>query len=516
MEFLKFFRKQEEEDQKENLRHPVKSFTPPENADGANEVETTFDPRFGHMAAYTKFTGEFETKIRDTYELIRQYRSLSAIHEVDDAIQEIVDDSIVYEESKEVAWLDLDSTTFSEAIKDKIDDEFEYISSLLKIRKQAHQLFRSWYVDSRIYFHKILNDDGTIRELRRLDPLKIELIREIQRSREDGVDIVVGVHEYYIYRQGDRNTYAAGFNTHGSLQELRIPKDAIVFAFSGLVDQCSDNKNVIGYLHRAIKPANQLKMLEDALVIYRLTRAPERRVFYIDVGNMPNRKAQQYVNNIMQGLKNRVVYDTTTGKVKNTNSNLSMLEDYYLPRREGSKGTEVTTLPPGQNLGDIEDILYFNKKLYKAMHIPASRAAADDQQGGINFGGGSEITRDELKFTKFIRRLQNRFEPVFMDPLKHQLMVKNIITEEEWEENIEKMYVVFHKDSYYEERKDLEIMTSRLQALEQASPYIGKYMSHTYAMKNILRMSDDEIKESDKQITDELKDPKFKVEEPEF
>lgn len=513
LDFLKPWQKKEDAELKDELKTPSKSFAAGENTDGAREIETqNIDPKFGSMSGYQKFAGDFENKINDTQQLIGEYRRLAMIHEVDDAVQEIVDDAIVYEDGKEVVWLDLDSTDFSEKIRKMIDDEFENIVSLLKVRKNAHQLFRTWYVDSRLYFHKIIDKDGKLKELRQLDPMRLELVREIIRDTENGMDVVIGYREYYIYKSKDGNK-TANFHAHHTNKDIRIPKEAIVMAFSGLVDKCSENRNIIGYLHRAIKPANQLKMLEDAMVIYRLTRAPERRVFYIDVGNMPNRKAQQYVNNIMQGLKNRVVYDTNTGKVKNTNSNMSMLEDFYLPRREGSKGTEVTTLPAGTNLGDIEDVLYFNRKLYKAMHIPTSRAAGEDSQGGMSFGGGSEITRDELKFTKFIRRLQNRFEVVFTDPLKHQLIQNNIITEEEWEANEEKLHVVFNKDSYFEEQKNLEIMSGRLEALSGAEGVVGRYWSAKYVMKNILMMSDDEIKETGEDIKEELLDPRFQEEE---
>lgn len=513
LDFLKPAQREEDKEQKEQLRNPSKSFATPENVDGATEIEAQLDPRLGMMAGYTGYQADFENKVKTTTELINQYRMLATIHEVDDAIQEIVDEAIVYEDGKEVVWLDLDSTEFSENIKKRIEEEFEDVVRLLKFRKHGSQMFRHWYIDSRIYFHKIIDENtNEIKELRRLDPTRLELVREYRTENQQGVDVIIGVNEFYLYKQEDNRR----FGMPGVSRDLRIPKDAIVFSYSGLIDNCSRNKNIIGFLHRAIKPANQLKMLEDALVIYRLTRAPERRVFYVDVGNMPNRKAQQYVNNIMQGLKNRVVYDSTTGKVKNTSSNMSMLEDYYLPRREGSKGTEVTTLPPGQNLGDIEDILYFNKKLYRAMRIPPSRANTDDNQGGVQFGGGTEITRDELKFSKFIRRIQTRFEVIFTDPLRHQLLAKNIITPEEWDENLEKIYVVFNKDSYFEEQKDLEIFNARMAALQQGSEYVGKYFSNKYIQKNILRMSDDEMKEAKEDIEAEQSDSRFKDEPDEF
>lgn len=514
--FLQFFSRAQEQETKEKQVNPTRSFAAPENDDGAREIETMLDPRFGSLASVHTTTSDFQNKIKSTQELIKQYRSLSTIHEVDDAIQEIVDDAIVYEDGKEVVWLDLDFTKFSDNIKSMIDKEFENVVSILDFRRRGQNLFRNWYVDSRIYFHKVIDEKtNEIVELRRLDPLNLELIREVKKEMVNGTEVISGIVEYYIYRPLNDNLNSFGMGS-GYTRDIVIPKDAIVFCHSGLIENCSNHANIIGYLHRAIKPANQLKMLEDSLVIYRLSRAPERRVFYVDVGNMPTRKAQQYVNNIMQGLKNRVVYDTTTGKVKNVNSNMAMLEDYYLPRREGSKGTEVTTLPAGQNLGDIADILYFNKKLYRAMHIPVSRASAEDQQSGVNFGQGSEITRDELKFTKFIRRLQTRFETILLEPLKHQLIVKKIITEEEWDKNSEKIHVVFNKDSYFEEQKDLEIFNARMAALAQAAEHVGKYYSNKYVMKNILRMSDDEMKEEQGVISQEMSDPRFNPEPSEF
>ncbi|CAL9955132.1 portal protein [Vibrio phage D479] len=503
LEFLKFWDKQEQDDQKEAQRSPIKSFAAPDNIDGATEVEQSMLGPM--MAGMTNVNGEdSRPKIR---ELVRTYRGLANYHEVDDAIQEIVDEAIVVEDGKEVVWLDMDSTDFSENIKKRIDEEFGKIVQMLKLRKHGHKWFRRWYVDSRIYFHKILDKDNNIIELRPLDPTKLELVREIKKEEREGVQVVVGTVEYYLYKSGNGSGYVW---TQNHQSEVRIPKEAIVFAHSGQYDSCGDSPFIIGYLHRAIKPANQLKMLEDALVIYRLSRAPERRVFYVDVGNLPTNKAQQYVNGIINSVKNRLVYDTNTGKVKNQTSAMSMLEDYYLPRREGGKGTEVTTLPSGQNLGEIEDVQYFNRKLFKAMYIPSSRAASEDMQQGISFGGGGEITRDELKFSKFIRRLQSRFEQIMLDPLKHQLIVNNIITEQEWDENVERLYVTFNKDSYFEEAKDLEILNSRMNALREIQEHVGVYFSNAYVQKEILRLSDDQIETIAKEIEEEQSNPQFK------
>lgn len=512
LDFLRPWAKEEMEDIKQDLKNPSKSFAPPENSDGASVRDATFDPRLGHMAGMNGFSSDFDKKVKSTEQLIKQYRSIAHIHEVDDAIQEIVDDAIVYEDGKPPVWIDLDQTNFSSTIKQRITDEFNNIVNLYDFKKKGSQLFRHWYVDSRIYFHKIIDQKtGELKELRRLDPLRLELVREDIKENQGGVDVVVASEEYYLYRSGDKKY--CGQSIQG--QTIKIPKEALVFVFSGLVDNCGDNTNIIGYLQRAIKPANQLKMLEDALVIYRMTRAPERRVFYVDVGNMPNRKAQQYVNNIMQGLKNRVVYDSSTGKAKNSSNNMSMLEDFYLPRRDGSKGTEVTTLPAGQNLGDIDDVMYFNKKLYRSLYVPPSRSQ-DDQQQGVSFGGGAEISRDELRFAKFIRRLQNRFEEIFTDPLKYVLVQNKVITEEEWEENVENIDVIFQQDSYYEEQKDLELLNSRMSALQQAEAYIGKYFSNAWTMKNILRMSDEEVEAMNKEIDEESKDSRFSNNDEEF
>lgn len=506
LDFLKYFRDKEIEEFEEDIQHPVKSFAPPENLDGATEVDMQFDPRYGKMSGVSTVQRDFQSHVKNTVQLISEYRNLAEIHEVDDAIQTIVDDAIVYESNKEVAWLDLDSTNFSESVKTKISAEFENMLSLFHFRKLGARIFRDWYVDSRLHYHKILDEEtDEIVELRKLEPTQLEFVREIKKQNDAGVEIVTGVNEFFIYRTEGYQT----MHTFSS-REVRIPKDAIVSCYSGLTKKTNQGRtNVIGYLHRAIKPANQLKMLEDAMVIYRLTRAPERRVFYIDISGMQARKGQQYINNIMQGLKTRVVYDSASGKVKNTSSNMSMLEDYYLPRRDGGKGTEVTTLPSGQNLGDIDDVLYFNRKLYKAMRLPPSRSKEEDSGGGINFGNDSNITRDELQFSKFIRRLREKFSELFMQVLKHQVIVKNILTEEDWETNLEKIYVLYNNDSYFEDAKDLEIQNARLSSLDEITPYVGKYVSNNYVMKNILRFTDDEIKDMAVEIEKEKNDPRF-------
>lgn len=514
-DFLKPWKDKEKEDLQKSEKENVRSFSAPDNFDGATQISTQqLTPEMSHaQAVNTAVAGTQPGSRPDTKALIGSYRALARHHEVDDAIQEIVDQAIVQEDDKEVLWLNLDNTEFTSGIQTSIQKQFDHIVRLLEMRSKGPRWFRKWYIDSRLYFHKILDTKGNIQELRPLNPLHLELIREVEKKTINGVEVVTNTLEYYKYsKKGSSNeTYYSGGST-----DVRIPKDAIVYAPSGITDGCAENQYVIGYLQRAIKPANQLKQLEDALVIYRLARAPERRVFYVDVGNLPTQKAQQYVNNIMNSVKNRVVYDPSTGSVKNAANATSMLEDYYLPRREGSKGTEISTLPGGSNLGDIEDVLYFNRKLFKAMRIPTSRASGEDSQGGISFGGGGEITRDELKFTKFVRRLQHHFNDIIIDPLKHQLINNKIITEEEWELNKEKIYVVFNKDSYFEESKDLEILNSRVQALRDLDDYTGKYYSHSYIMKNVLHFSDDQIDQMAEEIQEEENDPRFKQEDDGF
>lgn len=505
LSFLKSFIDKDEKEYKDQVKDGIESFSAPANTDGAIEVERqlgTIDP----YAAINQSFFTNETMATDTENMINMYRSISMYPEVHNAIQEIVSDAIVREDNKDTVYLNMDSTDFSESIQNKISEEFSNILSLLKFKKEGPSLFRQWYIDSRIFFHKILGKtekDG-IKELRLLDPRRLEFIREIDTSMENGIKIVVGTQESFVYTTaGDE--YKFGL-TQTNSQKIKIPRSAIVYAHSGIKGPCG--KRIIGHLQWAVKPANQLKMLEDAMVIYRITRAPERRVFYIDVGTMPNKKAIQYTNGIMQTLKNRVVYDSSTGKVKNQFNNLSMTEDYFLMRRDGNAKTEVSSLPGAQSLGEITDVEYFNRKLYEALQIPLSRIP--NNQGGVTFSGGSEITRDELKFSDFITSLQSRFEDVFLDPLKTNLIMKRIISEEEWEENVENIKVVFNKNSYYEEMKDVEILERRVATMQSLEPFIGKYISNDYVMKNIFKMSDEEIEREEKLIEEESSEDRFK------
>lgn len=508
LSFLKSFVAQDEREYKDQKKDGIESFSAPANTDGAVEIERqigTIDP----YAAINQSFFQTDTFASDTENMINMYRSISMYPEVHNAVQEIVSDAIVREDNKDTVFLNLDSTEFSKSIQDRISEEFEEVLSLLKFKKEGASLFRQWYIDSRIFFHKILgqNEKEGIKELRLLDPRRLEFLREIETDMEKGVKIVVGTKESFIYTtEGDEFKFGI---TSTNSAKIKIPRSAIVYAHSGIKGPCG--KRIIGHLQWAIKPANQLKMLEDAMVIYRITRAPERRVFYIDVGTMPNKKAIQYTNGIMQTLKNRVVYDSSTGKVKNQFNNLSMTEDYFLMRRDGNAKTEVSSLPGAQSLGETGDLEWFNKKLYEALQIPLSRVP--NQGGGVTFSGGVEITRDELKFADFITGLQSRFEDVFLDPLKTNLIMKRIISEDEWDENVENIKVVFNKNSYYEEMKDVEILERRVATMQSLEPFIGRYLSNEYVMKNIFKMSDEEIEREAKLIEEESDVERFKTDE---
>lgn len=507
---LRFFQpwmKKDDDDYKERITSGIDSFAAPDKSDGATEIDRTDQPISGLQKAYTQSFYSSAPKLTNIKDLINQYRNLARYAEVDNAIDEIVDDAIVFEDNKAGVYLNLDDTSWNESLKDKVQKEFDEILRLLDFEREGRRIFRRWFVDSRIYMHKMIDPEKPkegIKELRRIDPRFVDYVREnVKQTQGAGTYAYKGYYEYFVYNSTNDPRYQSLTSTQSQVQ---IPRSSMVYAHSGKVDV--DGKSIIGYLHAAIKPANQLKMLEDAMVIYRITRAPERRVFYVDVGNMPPKKATQYVNSVMQGMKNRVVYDSTTGKVKTAANNLSMTEDYWLTRRDGKAVTEVTTLPGAAGMDAIEDVRWFNRKLYEALKIPLSRIPQDG--GGITFGAGTEITRDELKFSKYIKTLRQDFESVFLDPLKTNLSLKNIVTEDEWEEVRAKIRVVFANDSYFEEMKDLEIMERRIGAIQAAELIIGKYISHDYIMREVLQMSDEEIKQQRKLIDEESKDSTYK------
>jgi hypothetical protein len=442
------------------------SFTLPTEALDDGAVTITQNSHYGTYV-------DLEGSVRNELELITRYREMSNHPECDMAIDEIINEAITHADDGKVIDINLDNLKQPESIKKKIIEEFNNIQKMLNFSNLADDLFKRWYIDGRIYYQVIVNDknpkDG-VQELRYIDPRKIRKVREIQKERDPktGAQIIKSIAEYYVYndRGTTTQTYTSGVN-----QGLRIAPESILNVNSGLMD--AKNTFVISYLHKAIKPLNQLRMIEDAVVIYRLSRAPERRIFYIDVGNLPKGKAEQYMRSIMTQYRNKLVYDANTGEIRDERKHLSMLEDFWLPRREGGKGTEITTLPAGQNLGQMEDVLYFHKKLLNALNVPISRL--DPQGGGImGIGRVTEVTRDEVKFSKFIARLRNKFSRLFDDALRIQLSLKGICTVEEWEEFKESISYDFKKDNNFTEMRDAEIMRERISTANQIDPYVGR------------------------------------------
>ncbi|ALY07001.1 putative portal vertex protein [Vibrio phage vB_VmeM-32] len=510
LDFFKFFNKDEHQNTRDSIIDGIDSFTPDNSLDGAIDVDR---PVWDASAPETAFAQSFYDvpMATNSKQLINQYRALENYHEVDNAIDEIINDCVVYEDDNSAVSLNLDKTSFSESTKKKILEEFENVLRLLDFKNKGHYFFRRWFVDGKIYFHKMINPEKTnegIHELRLLDARNIEYIRENYVDSKDGADVYKGKREYFVYNASIANDYRYSMFRNG---KIKIPRGAIVYAHSGKL--ATDGRTVIGRLNAVVKPANQLKMLEDAMVIYRITRAPERRIFYIDVDNMPPKKATEYVNNVMQSMKNRVVYDTATGKVKTTSNNLSMTEDYWLQRRNGKAVTDVSTLPGAQSLGELDDLKWFKRSVYEALKLPLSRMPNDN--GGVQFGGGSEITRDELQFSKYKRRLRNEFAGVLIDPLRTNCILKKIMNSEEWEKEAQNINLVWNQDSIYEELKDIEILERRLQTLNQlgVQNIVGTYLSHEYIMKTILRLTDEQIKEQSELIANEKSDPRFKPED---
>jgi hypothetical protein len=475
-------RKKQQDQEEKN-----KSFALPQNDDGAVTIQS---------GAYYGTYVDLDGVVRNEIELITRYREMAMQPELETAIDEIVNEAIVNDDSESGVELDTDELKQPDNIKKKIREEFDYVLKLLDFGNMGHELFRRWYTDGRLFYHVIIDDKSPakgIQELRYIDPRRIRKIREIQKAKdtESGMEIIKNMKEYYLYNE--RGMIGA----HSNLG-TKIAIDAVVNVNSGLMD--SKRAMVLSYLHKAIKPLNQLRMVEDATVIYRLSRAPERRVFYIDVGNMPTIKAEQYLRDVMAKYRNKLVYDSSTGEIKDDRKHLSMLEDFWLPRREGGKGTEITTLPGGMNLGELEDVKYFEKKLYKALGVPISRL---EQSQGFSLGRSTEITRDELKFTKFVNRLRNKFSTLFDELLRLQLVLKKICTEEEWKEFKENIWYDFKKDNNFTELKEAELLQNRITTLQLVDPYVGRYYSMAWVRKNVLQMDDDEIEEIMQQIEEE-------------
>ena len=496
---------------------------PENNADGVDYYASG-----GFGGSYIDIEGVYRTE----YDLIRRYREMALYPEVDSAIEDIVNEAIVSDLYESPVQVELSNINASEKVKKIIRQEFKYIKDLLDFDKRAHEIFRNWYIDGRLHYLKVIDfekpQDG-IMDLRYIDPMKIKFVRKINNKAANNPfaskiltvnntgnqipnarnnQFSSDIDEYYIY-DPNANTanygptsYGSGAGTGG---QIRIAKDSIAYCNSGLVDR--NAQTTLSWLHKAIKAANQLRMIEDALVIYRLSRAPERRIFYIDVGNLPKVKAEQYLHQVMQRYRNKLTYNSSTGEMKQDKKVLSMLEDFWLPRREGGRGTEITTLPGGQNLGEITDLEYFRNKLYDALNVPRSRAPGGND--GFSLGRSSEILRDELKFSKFVARLRKRFSSLFSDMLKTQLILKNVITPGEWEEIKDNIQYDFIYDNHFAELKETEIEQERLNLLAQAEPYIGKYYSQQYVRTKILRQTDAEMEEMDEQIEQEIKDGKI-------
>jgi len=462
------------------------SFVPPAQDDGS--VTVAEGGAFGT-------TVDLENSIKNEAQLITKYREMAQQPEAERAIDDIVNEAIVSDNNQTPIEIVLDDIEQPESIKKKIRDEFDYILKMMKFNYKGYDIFRHWYVDGRIYYHLIIdvkNPRLGIKELRQIDPRKIKKVRKQKRDsnrRLNEETLVKKYDEYYMFQ-------SRGITSEG--EGLKIAPDSIAFCHSGLLD--NTNFTVLSYLHKAMKPLNQLRMLEDATVIYRLARAPERRIFYIDVGNLPKAKAEQYLRDMMVKHKNKLVYDANTGEVRDDRKFLTMLEDYWLPRREGGRGTEITTLPGGQNLGELEDVNYFKNKLYEALNVPTTRLQAD---GAFNLGRASEITRDELKFSRFVNRLRTRFSEIFHIILERQLLLKGVITQAEWKEMNDKIHYDFMEDNHFAELKSAEILENRLRLLADVDQYKGVYFSTTWIQKNVLRQTEEEIEQTKQEIEDE-------------
>ena len=470
-------------------KEPVRpSFVPRTDDDGAGVIQAG-----GHFGAYIDMDGD---KAKTDVDLIMKYRDVSSQPECDAAIEDIVNEAIVGDHDDSPVNIVLDELEISDKIKEAVKYEFDEILKLLNFNQYAHDIFRKWYIDGRLPYHIIINNENPksgIKELRYIDPAKLRKIKEIEEETDPktGAKLIKKVDEYFLYQ--DKTMNAAN-------QGLKIYPDAIAYCTSGMMDP--GRKRILSYLHKALKPVNQLRMMEDSLVIYRISRAPERRIFYIDVGNLPKGKAEEYLRGIMNQYRNKLVYDAKTGDIKDDRKHMSMLEDFFLPRREGGRGTEISTLPGGENLGQIDDIIYFQKKLYKSLNVPVNRL---EQEAQYSLGRTTEITRDEVKFKKFIDRLRKRFSDLFMQLLKTQLLLKGIITKDDWKTWKESIAFDFIEDNYFSELKQSEMIRERFDMLSSLDEHIGRFISNEWVRKNVLRFNDEEIEEIKKQIEDENK-----------
>ena len=474
---------------------------PPNNQDGSENYVSS-----GFFGSYVDIEGIYKNE----NDLIRRYRSMSLYPECDSAIEDIVNEAIVADTNDSPVEIELSNLNASDGIKKKIREEFRFILDLLDFDTKAHEIFRNWYIDGRLYYNKVIdqkNPSEGIKELRYIDASKMRFIRQIVKKKGDGAFIkqeqpnqydFPQIEEYFVYTEGQKKT---GYGTQTSSNGVKLTRDSVCYCTSGLVDR--NKGSTLSWLHKSIKPLNQLMMIEDSLVIYRLSRAPERRIFYIDVGNLPKVKAEQYLRDVMTRYRNKLVYDANTGEVRDDKKFMSMMEDFWLPRREGGRGTEITTLPGGQNLGEITDINYFQKKLYRSLNVPETRIQGE---GGFSLGRSSEILRDEIKFSKFVGRMRKRFSHMFQDILKTQLILKNIVTPEDWELMSDHIQYDFLYDNHFAELKEAELTTERINLATLAEPYVGKFYSNDYIRRKILRQTDQEIIEQDALIEKEIKD----------
>ena len=469
-----------------------KSFVSPTSDDGAVEVAGG-----GFFGQVLNTDGREKTEI----DLIKRYRDISQQGECDTAVEDIINEGIVANQEDVPVHISLDRIPYSDKIRRKIRDEFDEVLRLLDFGVKGHDVFRRWYVDGRLFYHKVIDTKDPrkgITELRMIDPTRIKKVREVKKSPDPktGVEMVRSIEEYFVFN--DKGIEKAGLAGSGANQGIKIASDSITYVPSGLVNQ--NTGMVMSYLHKAIKPVNQLRMIEDSLVIYRISRAPERRIFYIDVGNLPKVKAEQYLKDVMNRYRNKMVYDASTGEIRDDRNHMSMLEDFWLPRREGGRGTEITTLPGGSNLGEIDDINYFQRKLYRSLNVPISRL---ESESGFSLGRSTEITRDELKFTKFVQRIRKKFTPLFTDVLKTQLLLKGVIAVEDWPSIQEHISYDFLEDGHFAALKESELLEERLNQLGTIEAYIGTFFSKEYVLKKVLHMNDSDIQQMRDQIKKE-------------
>ena len=464
----------------------LQSIVPQRDDDGAGYASAGA----GHFGQYVNIDGDDS---KDNYQMIMKYRGVAMHPEVDAAIEDIVNESVVHGEMEQPVDVNMDQLEQPDKIKKTIKEEFDNIVAMLNFNELGHDIFRRWYIDGRLYHHLVVDENNLksgIQEIRPIDASRMRKIKQVKKKKdqETGANLVVKTDEYYIYQEKPGQTNSG----------IKLSLDSVSYITSGMLDE--SRKKVISFLHKALKPINQLRMMEDSLVIYRLARAPERRIFYVDVGNLPSGKAEEYMKSIMARYRNKLVYDAKTGQIRDDRKHMSMLEDFWMPRREGGRGTEVTSLPGGENLGQIDDILYFQKRLYRALNVPINRLEPEAQ---FNLGRATEISRDELKFQKFVDRLRSRFSHLFYGILKTQLILKGIITEEDWDKIKNDLQIDYVRDNHFKELKDAEIMRERIQTLDQMANYIGDYFSKEWVMKNVLMFSDEDIEKMAGQAAEE-------------